>query len=381
MRSFDAFADSHPLAAPYRAQFLAAWCYRELSIDVVEHCARVKGGDGSARFGAEWARFFGLGNATGLGLVPYAFKHPRIINAWVGVRELALARVRTSGPSPERWAQLRSWFERAETHYATGTVEDAEPFLSPAELVPLVREVRDVVEELAEHSHPNAFDELVTWAMARHVELGELVVSALVDLDELNDELVDELLTVDESVEIDFSLSMADAARLLTERFGWALKEPVEAMNWWVYSDNTEEPRRLPRTYWPDHSQDMAIDIAGNMRALATEMESRPSEMTLGELLIDAPEYLQAIERLFESDQPYGEPRDNPCSDSYLPLQVQRLQLAQYGMDNFKPKSTDWLRVTLFQGAPRLRDLNAEDFHDRWMMPPLPASEPLEANG
>ena len=77
----------------------------------------------------------------------------------------------------------------------------------------------------------------------------------------------------------------------------------------------------------------------------------------LGEVAAMRPEHLLAIERLFISDQPYGEPRDNACSDSYLPLQIQRLQLAQYGMDNFKPKSTDWLRVTLFQGAPRLGDL------------------------
>ena len=44
---------------------------------------------------------------------------------------------------------------------------------------------------------------------------------------------------------------------------------------------------------------------------------------------------------------------------SYLPLQIQRFQLAMYGMDEFKPKSTDWLRVTLFQGAPRLERAGA----------------------
>ena len=66
--------------------------------------------------------------------------------------------------------------------------------------------------------------------------------------------------------------------------------------------------------------------------------------------------------------------RDSPCADGYLPLQVQRLQLAQYGMDNFKPKSTDWLRVTLFQGAPRFQDLADGTFDDGWMMPALPES-------
>ena len=44
-----------------------------------------------------------------------------------------------------------------------------------------------------------------------------------------------------------------------------------------------------------------------------------------------------------------------------------------YGMDNYKPKSTDWLRVTLFQGAPRLDDLGP-DVTDDWVLPPRPGS-------
>ena len=45
-----------------------------------------------------------------------------------------------------------------------------------------------------------------------------------------------------------------------------------------------------------------------------------------------------------------------------------------YGMDNFKPKSTDWLRVTLFQGAPRLGDLG-NDTGDEWVLPPRPGRQ------
>ena len=43
-----------------------------------------------------------------------------------------------------------------------------------------------------------------------------------------------------------------------------------------------------------------------------------------------------------------------------------------YGMDNFKPKSTDWLRVTLFQGAPRVGDLGMDDAADDWVLPARP---------
>ncbi len=80
------------------------------------------------------------------------------------------------------------------------------------------------------------------------------------------------------------------------------------------------------------------------------------------------------MKRLLGSDQPYGEPRDNACAAGFLPLELQRFQLAMYGMDNFSPKSTDWLRVTLFQGAPRIDDLSPTTTDD-WVWPQRPTEE------
>ncbi len=141
-----------------------------------------------------------------------------------------------------------------------------------------------------------------------------------------------------------------------------------------MYSDNTEEPRRVDRGALSIGNHDMGIDVATRMSALYRELAAWPDTSVLGEVAATQSEHLHAIERLFASDQPYGEPRDNACSDDYLPLQIQRMQLAQYGMDNWKPKSTDWLRVTLFQGAPRFGDIGpgAEEFVDDWVLPPLP---------
>ena len=65
--------------------------FRELGYDLAEHCARVKGADVAVTFGEDWRRYFGLGNATGLGLVPFAFKHPRVLHAWVALRELVVS--------------------------------------------------------------------------------------------------------------------------------------------------------------------------------------------------------------------------------------------------------------------------------------------------
>jgi hypothetical protein len=42
-----------------------------------------------------------------------------------------------------------------------------------------------------------------------------------------------------------------------------------------------------------------------------------------------------------------------------------------YGMENYKPKSTDWLRVTLFQGAPRADEVATAAIDD-WTFPARP---------
>lgn len=377
MRSFEGYPPGHPLSAPYRAQMLAAWLFRELSYDVTEECARRRGGERAVAFNAEWSRFFGLGNATGLGLVPYAFNHPRVLNAWIGVRELALANVRALDGTPNRVAQLRRWIDRAHQHFSEGTDADCTPFLSPQQLLPVVESIRDAFELVADHPQP--FDDLMKWASSRDAETSELTVSLLIELDTDLDDLVDELLLVDEQTSVDPAMTVGMASLLLEERFGWLdeldLEGPGAAHFSWFVSDNADEPRRAVRGRIEEEAQSaVAIDVALRMVALRrTLLLDWTADALLSEVTARHPEHLLAIERLIASDRPYGEPRDNTCAAEYLPLQVQRLQLAMYGMDNFKPKSTDWLRVTLFQGAPRCADLT-NGLLDDWVFPALPAA-------
>ena len=387
MRSFEGLGSGGPVSAPYRAQMVAGWCYRELSYDVVEHCARERGGENAVGFDDEWSRFFGLGNATGLGLVPYAFKHPRVIDSWAGIREVALASARAAEATPERLTVVKRWLDRAIVHFSTGTDADCTPFLSSLD-------VSKVAVRLAAHLHeieddptvPRAevFDRWYRWAEADGVETGELCVSILLELgptleSDLDDEL-DQLLVVDESVPIDPGMSAGVALQAMAARFGWIdeLPEAVAAGDefWWVMSNSNEEPRRVRRSDLDADSRDVSIDIVGRMLALRTDLEAVSADELLSTVVAGKPEHAMAVKRLIESDRPFGEPRDNPCSDQYLPLQLQRFQLAMYGMDNFKPKSTDWLRVTLFQGAPRHADLNAQgrDLADDWVLPRRPGT-------
>lgn len=376
MRSWAGYSADHPLAAPYRSQMLCAWLFRETSYLAVEHAARAKGGDAAVAFNAEWSRFFGLGNATGLGIVVYGFKHPHIVNAWNGVRELALANVRALPGTPDRRAEVTRWIDKAEGHFRLGSADDATPFLSPQQLAPLVDSIRSAWAELQDDERP--FDSLMRWAETQHVEVAELIVSILVELDEAVDAEVDELLRVEEHGLLDLGITVGETRDLIETRFGWLadldLDQDDASHYWWVISDNTEEPRRTPHTAIPPDGRDIAIDAANDLWRLRASLNGVADFVTLASHLAEHPHHLHAAHRLLDDPGPYGEPRDNCCAKSYLPLQIQRFQLAMYGMDNYKPKSTDWLRVTLFQGAPRVAEL-PDAPSDDWVFPVHPAPE------
>ncbi len=374
MRSFDGYAPDHPLAASFRAQFLAAFLYRELSYDVVEHCAQVRGGAAAVGFDDRWRRFFGLGNATGLGLVPFFVHHPRLIHAWVGVRELALADVRGMRADAHHRARLRTTLERARRHFATGADDDCTPFLSPRALVPVLDRLIaawDTVE-----AQDDALDAFYRAVEDDEPEAIELAVTALIELHEGDDAEIDALLRVDESGPIDHELALPAFGQLLDQRFPWldelALDDATADEFWWVISDNTDEPRRTRREALAPAGRDVAIDVALRVHRLRNELATTTAT-TVAELLDNHPEHRAAVARVFASDRTYGEARDNVCAADYLPLQLQRFQLAMYGMENYKPKSTDWLRVTLFQGAPRADEIATAAIDD-WTFPARPGN-------
>lgn len=381
MRSFLGYEEGHPLAVPYRAQMLAAWLFRELSYDSVETSARLRGGDAAVEFDDEWRTYFGLGNATGLGLVPYFMKHPRVVATWFELRESALQRVRDFEGDPAALSRLRRWIARASQHFATLGGDGRAPWCSPADIAERSKLISEHLAKVEDTDVP--FDALYRWAETQDVETCELVVSLLIELDDcLGDDAADAALLAEESVSLPPAMTLADLYLALSERFEWIdhlqLDTPDASHFWWVVSDNTEEPRRVDRRRLEPEHREVTIDIARQVDALRATLDRAHEigDMMLGRFLLDHPEHRLAVARVLGADGSYGELRDNPCARSFLPLETQRFQLAMYGMDNFSPKSTDWLRVTLNQGAPRARLTDkdrASAMDDDWIWPTRPA--------
>jgi hypothetical protein len=72
----------------------------------------------------------------------------------------------------------------------------------------------------------------------------------------------------------------------------------------------------------------------------------------------------------------FGEIRANLMDRNMLPIHLLRCKLAFFGAGKFDPKSSRWVRITLFQGAPLVSEIG-QPFADDWnfaVMPTLPTA-------
>ena len=65
---------------------------------------------------------------------------------------------------------------------------------------------------------------------------------------------------------------------------------------------------------------------------------------------------------------PYGEIRNNLLGRDCLPIDLLRCKLSFFGATKWDPKSDLWTRITMYQGAPHIDELGADDVDD-WAFP------------
>lgn len=391
LADFERFGPDHPFAVPYRPHFLAAWLMRELSLDLVEHCARAINPD-AAVLDPQWRRYFGLGNATGLGMVPYVINHPHVLDAWAHLRELPLAAVRgrVVEPRDPDVARVRELFDRAVTYLELGGSSDIAPFPNCAVVAAQVAQVRDLVGEYAEDGTIRGAQVLRPWDVlhAAADEIGPgcraVVASILVELTGELDAAIEAGLSCDERIAVQPGQTLAELTEVIDQHYDWVgqfdFDDPTQQAYFWFSSADNEEPRRGRRGRDPGEQVEHGTDIARGVAALRTDLDSADPAESVARFLLAHPWHRGAVARV-QSVQSltYGEVHTNLLAEDFLPLNVQRLQLSVYGMENFVPQSTDWLRVTLFVGAPRVSDVTQGSADDDWIFVSAPgAAERVE---
>lgn len=384
LKAFSGFPAEHPLAVPYRSQMLAAWLLRELSCDMVEHVARAKAavaGTEAATLDSSWGRYLGLGNATGLGMVPFVVNHPDYLDAWCRLREVPLAAglSRAYAPDERELGLVAELLVRADRHLAEKDGLKTEPFL-PASLVR--PQLHQLLEDLLAFI---SSDQDAAPVLARlHDKAGQLspeargiFASIVCELRSDFDQDVEAFLTTLGPEAFDAGMSCGALRSLLQAKYGWVQRfnfdSPESTRYLWFSSEANEEPRRALRHLMRPETVEHCTDVARRVSALAADLGHAPAGQSLAAFLRERPGHRFAAARVQQTSRyVYGELTDNLLDETFLPLSTQRFQLACYGMNNFSPQSTDWLRVTLFSGAPRVSDVNDGTATDDWLFPTAP---------
>lgn len=384
LRDFDGIDVDHPLSMPYRAQMLCAWLFREFSADLVEHVAAARG-SAATQLRPEWRRYLGLGNATGLGMVPYVIRHPQVMDAWVAMRELPLAAAleQTWNPGSEEWARVCSLLERAQRYFAAKNSFTTDPYPSGPQLATELEVPLSWAREYAESGTmagvrtDRPVRQLHDLAAQLSRELRQVIDSVVIEIDSSLDADVEALMRCVDRTKLHPQMTVAELSVLIDEHYSWVLdfdfSKDDETAKFWFYSENNQEPRRGERGRDPGVMTEHPVGIARDVTALREDLRRADPNMSVAEFLVSGRQHWGIVERIQSiAELPYAEARVNPLSREFLPLDLQRFQLALYGMENFNPQSTDWLRVTLFEGAPTAADIHSGHNVDDWLFLPRP---------
>ncbi|MFK0006484.1 hypothetical protein ACIQTZ_05470 [Paenarthrobacter sp. NPDC090520] len=384
LKEFTDIPAGHPLAVPYRSQMLAAWLLRELSMDMVEHVARAKAaasGGSAVPLNAEWGRYLGLGNATGLGMVPFVINHPDYLDAWCRLREIPLAAglVRDYEPDHPDLFRVAELLARADRHLEEKHALQTSPFLATDAIRPQLQQLLAALRFHIDSATAPApvLANLHELAASLSPEARGIFGSIVIELRADFDEDAEALLKIGPAASFEPAMSCGELKQIVETNYAWVrsydFTDPDRARYFWFSSAANEEPRRALRSNRPEGAAEHCTDIARRVNALVDELQNFPPQSSVTAFLMAHPQQRFAVARVQQTRVlPYGELQDSLIDAGFLPLSTQRFQLATYGMNNFSPQSTDWLRVTLFSGAPRALDINNGADDDDWLFPTAP---------
>ena len=364
-------------ARPFAAEMFTCYMIREFSLAQADHIARARAPGTAVKIADAIKRYFGIGNATGLGMAPFLINHPQLISRWVEVRETALARtIRFGSPTAENRGYLQCLLQKASLHL--GEIE-TDNELQNNRNAALIGEL-DEIHDWASSRELSDWAELVEHASQTVGPETQELINAL--LMELHPELIDELedaLSIDESLALIPGQSLDDAKSLLETNYDWALdidfSEQRSREVFWYRSMEKSEPRLGRRGAEAGEEKAMPLAVAFDVRQcydrICESIESGDCR-SVAEFAIRYPELRSTLRRAQSLTQSaYGDIRANLLDANVLPTHLLRCKLAFFGVSKFDPKSRLWVRNTMFQGAPLADDIGGA-VADDWYFPVMP---------
>ena len=360
----------------FQVEMLTVYLIRHFSLALIDHLAVVKGGDKAVKLDRRFARHFGIGNATGLGMAPFLVHHQALLHCWMETRELALATVLSQPSIDEDAGQLISdLVARAVQYTAQWRVEDK---IQMARITRLEADLSQLQSWVADGwwRQEMPLKTLMDKATAKlSAEAQEMLVSILFEpFGALIDDLAPKMSMV-EHTSINPQVTVGDAVKLIHRDYAWALALDLddrrESELFWYVSEAKLEPR-LGRRFEEDGAdQEMPFDIPHQIQAMMPFLAMANPAMSLAEFMLAHPSTRYVLKRVITNGKyPYAEIKDNLVAATTRPIDMLRCKLSFFGASKFDPKSDLWTRITLYQGAPLADELD-ETTADNWLFAPL----------
>ncbi len=385
---FDKMREDHPFRGAFRAQLFTAYMLRQFSLDIVEHIAKLRN-PSSARLNTEIKRFIGIGNATGLGMVPFLIYHPKLIHQLIHLRELALARSSVSHIGKGKVERLKQLLEQSITYFRNYPSINGDAFASGEVIAHELDQVKGYLQNWLSTGYFSSdnreeieqwygFIKLVYPNLSKETQ--EAFNTLLIEIyPEKNIELED-YTVVNEEMNFDPKMTIEELLSIIENQYHWAFQfdfsHNEENFYYWYRSVEKEEPRigeRQGKSEGEKYS--MPVDIAFQVQQVTKLLIQNDKRETLGRFVLKYPQSKGIIRRIQALDgYEYSEIRGNLRGKNLLPLYLMRCKLSMLGAERFDPKSNQWVRVTFFQGAPLIEDIHKAE-NELWIFPSMPELE------
>ena len=363
--------DREELKGPFRLEMMLVYLARQFTFDVVNHVAHFRSPSKATKLSEDIARNLGIGNSTGLGMAPFIVNHPALLNQWIIAKEKALKAIRSILSVSQKDKDI---FES----YLSSIQENIKYWNTESDYQKkknkqLLKDLDSFQNFYSSYTLKNYFwNSIYEWIEANtQSECCEFIVSLMM---EVYPDIVEPLsyemsINEDKYFDIDTSKTIDEVCKLIENQYTWLLnidfdnKENI--FNFWYYSKNKQEPRMSDRFSEEGSELELPLAIARDISALYGDLKSYDLKRDLGYYLLKSQEYRHILRRVLVCEKlPYSEIQDNTISKTLIPVDMIRLKLSFFGATRFDPRSDRWVRITMYQGAPLMKEISTSN--DTW---------------